>query len=57
MIDKDKEEIIKKKEYRWWQKSLSITNLSIMHVICTKIYSTTQPVIHDVGDVKNAVSF
>lgn len=56
MIDKDKEEIIKK-EYRWWQKSLSITNLSIMHVICTNIYSTTQPVIHDVGDAKNAVSF
>lgn len=56
MIDKDKEEIIKK-EYRWWQKSLSITNLSIMHVICTNIYSTTQPVINDVEDVKNAVSF
>lgn len=51
MIDKDKEEIIKKNIVG------DRNHYQIMHVICTNIYSTTQPVIHDVGDVKNAVSF
>lgn len=57
MIDKDKEEIIKKKSL--------VTEITInykfidyaCHLHKYIRYSKTQPVIHDVGDVKNAVSF
>lgn len=56
MIDKDKEEIIKKKSL---VTEITI-NYKFIDYAChlhANIYSTTQPVIHDVGDVKNAVSF
>lgn len=61
MIDKDKEEI-KKKDFLGDKNQsndyqLVIYRLYYINISFAQIYSSTQPVIHDVRDVKNAVSF
>lgn len=62
MIDKDKEEIKKKKDFLGDKNQsndyqLLIYRLYYINISFAQIYSSTQPVIHDVRDVKNAVSF
>lgn len=62
MIDKDKEEIKKKRDFLGDKNQsndyqLVIYRLYYINISFAQIYSSTQPVIHDVRDVKNAVSF